>query len=229
MILKQKEQYFKNYGSYPIYYKARILSYTLTNNYKIKDFELLKSYNTFICIYFDNTIILNKEYYNCSYTTKKQLEFYLENKKVLNKYYVNDKIFYQLVNDILFDNLEKFLKTFENIKKIAKIQQNIINNLKYDKENFLNFILDNPNTTIFNENIKVLKTRIKRKITIEYFYTKLTISFSTKKEKRISKYKINDIENTLYCTDLRKFNEKVFYNGYDIGISNNKELTYKGF
>lgn len=227
MILEQKEQYFKNYGSYKTYYKAKVLSYTLTNNYKIKDFELLKSYETFICIYFDNTIILNKEYYNCSVTTKNQLEFYLKDKKISNKIYVNDQNFNQLVNNILFDNLEKFLKTFENMKRIAKIQQKVLNNLKHDKENFIDFILDNPNTIIFNENIKVLKTRIKKVITLEYFNTKLTISFSTKKDKRISKYKITDIENT--CTDLRKFNEKVLYDGSDMGICNNKELTYKGF
>ena len=229
MRVEKNKQYFKNYGSYPIYYKASILSCTLIENNRFKDFELLKSYNTFICIYFDNTIILNKDYYNCSLTTKNQLEFYLNDKKVLNSFYVNDKIFNQLTNNILFDNLEKFLKTFENMKKISKIQQNVLNNLKYDKENFIDFILDNPNTIILNEHIKVLKTRIKRTITLEYFYTKLTISFSTKKEKRISKYKINDIENTLYCTDLRKFNQKVFYNGYDIGINNNKNLTYKGY
>lgn len=167
MILEQKEQYFKNYGSYKTYYKAKVLSYTLTNNYKIKDFELLKSYETFICIYFDNTIILNKEYYNCSVTTKNQLEFYLKDKKISNKIYVNDQNFNQLVNNILFDNLEKFLKTFENMKRIAKIQQNVLNNLKHDKENFIDFILDNPNTIIFNENIKVLKTRIKKVITLE--------------------------------------------------------------
>lgn len=228
-MLNINENYFKNYGSYPIYYKAKVLKVEFIDNFRFIDFELLKSYNTFICIYFDNTIILNKNYYNCSYTTKKQLEFYLKDKKVLNKFYVNDKIFYQLINNILNEKIEKFFKTFENIKKIAKIQQNILNNLKYDKENFLNFILENPNTIVLNEYLKVLKTRIKRTISIEYFYTKLTIEFSTKKEKRISKYKIKDIENTLYCTDLRKFNEKVFYNGYDIGISNNKNLTYKGY
>lgn len=227
-----KQSYFKGYGNYNIYYKAQVI--------KNIDLGLIlcKSYNTDIAIYctISDVLYLDINYYNCSKTTKEQLDHFLNRYCYLHGKLNYTKILYLTSNEFneiskIFYNEFDYLDYLDFEQKTLKrfyLLNNVLNKIndynKYTYWKYFNFSNDYYET----ETIE-LKTRTKK--VYHYKFDNLRLkeikTFKKDKNKTVINGKI-EISNK-YCLifDNRKMNDKKLYGGYDMGVSNNKNLTYR--
>ena len=228
-LVNKTSNYFKNYKSYKTYYKAQITEYNYKSNEFKLNFQTLKSYNTVIGILINESyLILNKDYYNCSKTTSEQLHYFLSFYPCINqKIYLKNDQFYDLNKYLILNELENFMIFLNSINYQFEKEKHFLK--KLDNQKFLKNLL--KTSKILNIENKHKKTVTKKIITITKENIKLSLSFSVNKHNRITtkiKYKLLSNSNLL-TIDLRNFNEKQLYNGYDMGIKNNKNLIYEGY
>lgn len=109
------------------YYKASIIY--LNGFFNVK---CLKSYNTIIAFNINNIVIVNKEYYKCSSTTKRHYETFLFKEVPINEkiIYINAAHFYDLEKSFLNKNTQLFCELTYNIINKYNIQKDTINTLK---------------------------------------------------------------------------------------------------
>ena len=225
-----------------------LLNNNLWHEKKIKhDIEVLRSYETDIAIFYNEYLFLNLDYYNCSSTTTRHLEDYKTtiknlyfncNRNILKLVYVFDRDFNTMLDDFY---------SFEQANRLINHLETYINQYKFKK--IAIDILDDPNLNITNKlkqlryktslkkeshKVEELKTRLRHIETWSANGIKFNILYSTNKTRKggtriTSKRKLKIITNYLIAFDNRRSNEKILYDGYDIGITNTKNLKRKEF
>lgn len=233
--IKTYKEYLKGYNSTGYYYKAHTTQYLRENTTPIlQEFNLncyiFTSYTTDVFIYdnLNEIIIYNLDYYNSSRTTKNQIEYkinYSFFKYRQQEYYLKDNLFNELTTaikegqankyynmlDTLLIRVEKEKEALYQIETAIKEQKYLINNQQ-----------NKPET------IKQLKTRNRHTEKFNIFNVPVIQEYSTnKKNNRIIskiKIKIDMSKQELYTVDLRSYKDKILFNGYDMGITNTKDL-----
>lgn len=284
--LKVEKLYNLNHTQSNYYYKAHSLNLEFNNIYcctgkeypqdaaghfyvKVEDEYLTKqniiigvSYETNILILDLKTgvLLINKEYYNCSVTTREHYNTFIwkHRNDITSKIFLNSECF-NIMEDYLFnkkilvfnEKIQYLLSDANYEKPIFNILLNPDNSSKENINNFLDMIHFNKNMIkkylrhevqyikkysdapdfIINDKIQELKTREKHKLTINKNRVKIQLIFSCRKKSKtiISDIKFNILESDYLTIDLRNFQDKVIYDGYDIGISNTKNLKRKEF
>ena len=204
----------------------------LLNNLKVIE---LVSYNTSIAIYdaWSETLFLRREYYNCSRTTTAQLEYFLINKPISNKYYLSESNYQYIKDDLNPSRLQNIIN--KHIKPEAHRQEivfNIIQNPKLTQHEKAKLLIRNMKSlnTIHNnlqkQEVTPLKTRDKIQEHYIWYGVGFIITYSrTKRTKRtLTKYKLQIDNNGEYWThDTRTHDDKNMYNGYDFRKTSNKK------
>ena len=225
---------FEDYKSYNKYYKASVIYNT---NFINPQLTIMRSYQTDIAIYNrrNGFLILNLDYYNSSKTTKEQLEHFLFKYVPAFKQgviYLPDNKFNELMETFYSSDVGLYENKEYNIIRTWKAQKNIINtlNCKYlTPEEKINELL--PLTP---ESYKeILKTRFKIIEEVEKQDIKFKIVKTWKGSPENCKYRTSDlikteikiISETSYYHDRRSFKDKTLFNGYDMGVTNTKELS----
>lgn len=227
-------------------------NYLLNNNIwhekKIKhDIEVLRSYKTDIAIFYNDYLFLNLDYYNCSKTTARHLDDYkitIENlyfncnRNKIKLVYVYDKDFNYLLDCFYkFDQANKLingLETYINQYKFKKIAIDILQNPSLNITSKLKELRITTSLSKEKHEVKELKTRLKHIETWNANGINFNIIYSTNKTKKggtkiISKRKLKVTTNYLFAFDNRRSNEKLLYDGYDIGVTNTKDLKKQTF
>jgi len=279
--LKVEKLYNLNHTQSNYYYKAHSLNLEFNNIYcctgkeypqdaaghfyvKVEDEYLTKqniiigvSYETNILILDLKTgvLLINKEYYNCSVTTKEHYNTFTwkHRENITSKIFLNSECF-NIMEDYLFnkkilvfnEKIQYLLSAANYEKPVFNILMNPEQTRKENINNFLDMIHFNkdmikkylrhelqfipraasaPNF-IINDEIQELKTREKHVLTIYKNRVKIELIFSCRKKSKtiISDIKFNILEADYLTNDIRTNQDKILYNGYDIGITNTKEL-----
>lgn len=231
-------------------YKARVITHTFNNVFykaenekqekvqgylrnNVKVLELV-SYNTSIAIYdtWTQTLLLNRDYYNCSRTTARQLDYFLINKPISNKYYLT-KQNYQYIKDDLNPNRIYNIIT-KQIEPKAQRQEIVFNILDHptltQEEKAAALIRNMKGLNTINKNkqseeVQELKTR--ERVTTRYIWYGvgfiITYSRTKRTHRRLTPYKVT-LDNTgeYWTHDQRTHDEKNLYNGYDFLETANK-------
>lgn len=230
------ENPFKNYMSYNTYYKAKIKYNVNLTNPQLKVFQ---SYKSDIGIYNPQRaiLILNYDLYNCSKTTKEQLNFFINTETataVLRVIYVNPNLFerlisyfesgdagaYELSEHEIIKNYEKdksIIETIEtpyltNPEKLEELRPYIQEIKQYHKEKQLKTV-----TQITNY-YQIGNSNQSRHLILKHKY-----SISNKNNK-ITSDKLKLIRTINSFKDYRKQEDKKLFNSYDMGITNTKDL-----
>lgn len=236
LILRISEpEYLKGYNASGYYYKAYTKQYLRENTEPIlKEFNLnidiFTSYNTDVMIYdyLNNIIIYNLDYYNSSKTTKNQVEFKINSsyyKFREHEYYLKENLFNELTSAIIQGQANKYYNMLDELIRRAERETA---GLQYIEETIKKgtYLINNQQNK--PETIKELKTRNRHHEEFNIYNIPVIQEYSTnKKNTRIItkvKIKINLDKQQLYTKDIRKYNEKILFNGYDMGVSNTKEL-----
>lgn len=236
------------------YYKTRViknsyltpqnpLNNNIWNEPKIKhDIEVLRSYKTDIAIFYDEYLFLNLYYYNCSNTTTGHLEdykltienlYFNRNRNILKLVYVSDRDFNTMLNAFYSfeqaNRLINHLETYINQYKFKKIAIDILDDPDLNITSKLKQLRYKTSLKKESHNVEELKTRLRHIETWTANGIKFNILYSTNKTKKggtriTSKRKLKIITDSLIAFDNRRSNEKILYDGYDIGISNTKNL-----
>lgn len=278
-----KKLYNLNHTQSNYYYKAHTLRYDFKNIYvydeKTTDPETFitsysnekltnrymiigVSYETPITILDDKTgvLLINKDYYNSSKTTKEHYNTFINRNKngICYKYFLNDSSFNIMLKYLNNNQLKTFDEKIQYIKHAAEYEKpifNILLNQELDKKERINTFLDaigfNKNTItrylkkeikyinqysdrpdfIQSHKVQELKTRNKHEIIIYKNRIKIALKFAARKQSKtvISNIKFEILEDDYLTQDLRNNNEKLLFNGYDIGVTNTKELKKQTF
>jgi len=206
------------------------------------DIEVLRSYETDIAIFYNDFLFLNLDYYNCSRTTAGHLDDY---KTTIENLYFNcnrNKIKLVYVTDIDFNKMLDSFYSYEQANRLINNLETYINQYKFKK--IAIDILNNPDLNITSKlkqlrlktsltkeghDVQELKTRLKHVEKWNANGIEFNIIYSTNKTKKggtriTSKRKLKIITTALFAFDNRRSSEKILYDGYDIGISNTKNL-----
>lgn len=203
----------------------------LKDNLKVLE---LVSYNTSIAIYdaWSQTLFLRREYYNCSMTTKKQLEYFLTNKPISNKYYLSEANYQYIKDDPNPSRIKNIIKN--QIEPEATRQRTVFNIIQnqeltqHEKAALLIRTMKGLNTINKNkqkEEVQELKTRERITNTYILYGVKFYISYSRTKRthKRLTNYKLQ-IDNTgeYWEHDNRTQQDKNIYTAWDFLNNSNK-------
>lgn len=224
---------FEGYKSYNIYYKAHVLYNAEFINPQI---VVLRSYESDIAIYNrrNGFLLLNKEYYNSSKTTKEQLEhfkFKYIPAFIQGEIFLNDSKFNEMLNAFYESDPGLYENKEYNIIKTWKAQKSLINtiNCKYLNidEKITEILPLAPEST---EKI-TLKTRFKIIEHLNKYGVKFDIVKTWKGSPDRCKYRTQDllkieikIKDAGMYQDMRSFKDKIIWTGIDMGVTNTKEL-----
>ena len=247
----------KNYYTYdevlkPVQGGNKIIA---KNERIIKEFKiyLLTSYNTEIAIYnsLDGNLYLNANYYNCSSTTTNQLDHFIKylnynlDESITNKYYLNSENWNHILKELKDDHIRSINKIIPGkIELDANLKQPIFNIMfnnglsQHEKaikilESINYFEPQYINQHFIKHDTTRLKSRIRHNIILRINGVELELQYSSRiknHKKAITKYKIKLVPGNIYFKyDLRTASDKKLYDGYDIGITNTKELKKQTF
>lgn len=230
-------------------YKARVITHTfnkvfylsenekqekvqgyLRNNIKVLE---LVSYNTSIAIYdtWTQTLLLSREYYNCSRTTARQLDYFLINKPISNTYYLTEPNYKYIKEDLNPNRIYNIVK--KQIEPEAQRQEIVFNILdhptitQHEKATALIRNMKGLNTihkNHKNQETQELKTRERVTDTYIWYGVKFQIEYSRTKRthRRLTPYKVKLLSGEYWTHDTRTHEDKNLYNGWDFLESSNK-------
>ena len=220
-----------------VFYKAKnekqekVQGY-LRNNIKVLE---LVSYNTSIAIYdtWTQTLLLRREYYNCSRTTARQLDYFLINKPISNTYYLTDANYKYIKEDLNPNRIYNIVK--KQIQPAAQRQEIVFNILnhptltQHEKAAALIRNMKGLNTIHKNhqsQEVQELKTRERITDTYILYGVRFFINYSRTKRthRQLTQYKIT-LDNTgeYWTHDTRTHDDKNLYNGWDFLNTANKQ------
>ena len=122
-----KQAFFRDYGSTKYYYKASIIY-----NTALPSVSIFRSYNTDIALYdsISETVFLNKEFYNCSRTTKKQYNHYRTTVPTTAKtIYLSDADFKQITKAFYHNDTNTLKSSIIFYSELYKHDKEIIDTL----------------------------------------------------------------------------------------------------
>ena len=234
---------FEDYKSYNKYYKASVIYNT---NFINPQLTIMRSYQTDIAIYNrrNGFLILNLDYYNSSKTTKEQLEHFLFKYVPAFKQgviYLTDNKFNELMETFYTSDVGLYENKEYNILKIYKHDKNIIETLKNpfltlpekleELEPYMNLNIDagRPFKTtterIFIYTSRNPRSNIKFKIIRRFKKYKQVKNY----HKKITYEKLILPDEPNFYNDPRKQTDKTLFNGYDMGVTNTKDLKKQTF
>ena len=231
-------------------YKARVITHTFNNVFykaknekqekvqgyirnNLKVLELI-SYNTSIAIYdtWTQTLLLSRDYYNCSRTTARQLDYFLINKPISNTYYLTDANYNYLKENLNPNRIYNIIT--KQIEPEAQRQEIVFNILdhptmtQHEKATALIKTMEGLNTinkNKQNQEVQELKTRERITNTYILYGVRFFITYSRTKRthRQLTQYKIT-LDNTgeYWTHDTRTHDDKNLYNGWDFLRSSNK-------
>lgn len=236
--VEQKEKIiikpFENYKSYNKYYKASVIYNT---EFIRPQLTIMKSYDTHIAIYnrSNGFLILNSDWYNCSKTTKEQLDFFKFKyipAFIQGVIYLSSEKFEDLINIFYAGNVGLYENKEDYIIQKWKAQKAIINTIENEylttDEKIQELLPINPESITKEQ----LKTRYYHIETINKHGVKFQIKRTWKGTQETCKHRTQDlireqiviISKVNLYQDTRNQSEKNLYSSYDMGIPNNKQF-----
>jgi len=233
---------FEDYKSYNKYYKARVIYNT---NFIRPQIYICRSYNTDIAIFnrMNGTLLLNIEWYNSSKTTAAQLDHFIFKYcfKPIRTIYLKESIFNELTaafygSDIgLYENKEyNIIKLYEHDKNIMETLKNPFLTLPEkleELEPYVNLNIDagrefkTTTERIFIYTASNSRSNIKFKIIRRFKKYKQVKNY----HKKITYEKLILPDEPNFYNDPRKQADKTLFNGYDMGVTNTKDLRKQTF
>lgn len=223
---------FEGYKSYNKYYKASVIYNT---EFIRPQLIVMKSYNTEVAIYnrSNGFLILDNEFYNCSKTTKEQLEHFLF--KYVPAYkqgiiYLETPTFQDLINIFYVGDVGLYENKEYNIINRWKAQKNLIDTINCEYLTADQKTQDILPISEVTTETQELKTRFKHIEHCNKYGVKFDIIKTWKgnpenckyTEKEHIKTQIKIISKTSLYHDARNWNDKKLFTGWDIGKPNRK-------